>query len=502
MGFYSQQAADLSQWSGDREDTEWRKFRREFEAKLMPRWVQQKLNDVDAELEGERARRESAEAHEKTLRAQIAKEAKIQQDLKRERDSALTEVGELRTAVEERDKALQSQIAKQVETEQILKSECQNAVAEAATLKTMLQERDAALNEQASKQADTEQGLKTERDRALADVAKLKATVEGLSRTPPNADTRWAKEPTKRWLVPTAVGIALLAAVLGGTLVSLWPGKKSEAETKVAELTATVTKSDKARQDAEAKANQAAAALAKSEQARQAVEANAADAEKARQAAAARAAPAMATQAVEANVPPTVTGSLFTFNRDMDATGTADPSNAIWAAGSFDDCQQSCERSNTCNVFSYSKATRLCYKYSAADLVQRLNFDSGVRKSAVQSTAARTAVETTPQISDSSVQPRVTSSLFTRKINAAIIGVSPSLRWDISVDDCAQFCADDVSCKAYVYGKGDYPSDIIKGEGDRAVCAIFKSFPYHGYSNYYSYYNLVPSPHYDSWIRQ
>jgi hypothetical protein len=35
---------------------------------------------VDAELEGERARRESAEAHEKTLRAQISKEAKIQQD--------------------------------------------------------------------------------------------------------------------------------------------------------------------------------------------------------------------------------------------------------------------------------------------------------------------------------------------------------------------------------------------------------------------------------------
>jgi hypothetical protein len=33
MGFYSQQAADLSQWSGDKEDTEWRKFRREFEAK-------------------------------------------------------------------------------------------------------------------------------------------------------------------------------------------------------------------------------------------------------------------------------------------------------------------------------------------------------------------------------------------------------------------------------------------------------------------------------------
>ena len=91
MGFYSQQAADLSKWNGDQEDTEWRKFRREFEAKLMPRWVQQKLNDVDAELEGERAKRQTAEAHEKSLRARISTEAKIQQDLKRERDQALTE---------------------------------------------------------------------------------------------------------------------------------------------------------------------------------------------------------------------------------------------------------------------------------------------------------------------------------------------------------------------------------------------------------------------------
>ena len=127
MGFYSQQAADLSKWDGDQEDAEWRKFRGEFEAKLMPRWVQQKLNRVDAELEGERARRETAEAHEKTLRAQISKEAKIQQDLKGERDRALTEAGELRAAVEERDKALQAQIAKQVETEQVLKTERERA---------------------------------------------------------------------------------------------------------------------------------------------------------------------------------------------------------------------------------------------------------------------------------------------------------------------------------------------------------------------------------------
>jgi hypothetical protein len=125
MGFYHQQAADLSKWNGDKEDTEWRKFRREFEAKLMPRWVQQKLNGVDAELEGERAKRETAEAHEKTLRAQISKEAKIQQDLKRERDQTLAEVEDLKAE-------LQGQIAKQVESEQNWKEEHHKTLAEVA----------------------------------------------------------------------------------------------------------------------------------------------------------------------------------------------------------------------------------------------------------------------------------------------------------------------------------------------------------------------------------
>src|SRR5262249_41224026 len=36
MGLYAQQAANLSGWSGDYSQDEWRKFRREFEAKLTP----------------------------------------------------------------------------------------------------------------------------------------------------------------------------------------------------------------------------------------------------------------------------------------------------------------------------------------------------------------------------------------------------------------------------------------------------------------------------------
>jgi hypothetical protein len=402
MGFYSQQAADLSKWNGDQEDTEWRKFRREFEAKLMPRWVQQKLNDVDAELEGERAKRQTAEAHEKSLRARISTEAKIQQDLKRERDQALTEASEFKAAVEERDKALQSQIAKQ---------------------------------------ADIEQGLKTERDRAVAEMGKLKTTIEGLTRSRPDPEAHSTSQPVKRWLSPVAVGALLLAAVLGGTLVSVWRSPDSgverwadqakaalaasdaarqtaeaqaadadkareTAEAKSASVSAALTRSEQARQAAEmkaadlekarqaaaakaddaekarqaaaAKADQATAALSKSEQARQAAEVKAADADKARQTAEAKVAQGSGVRAEIIGPSTTVTSSAFTRRINMEAKSNAlEPSTVV---GSTDACERKCAQNNACKLFTYLKANGLCYLYSSADLVANDLFDSGVRK--------------------------------------------------------------------------------------------------------------------------
>ena len=82
IGFYHQQAADLSNWKGDYENEEWRKFRSEFEEKLMPRWARQRLNRLEAELVAERARCEEAEGRDKEFKTQIVKEAKTQQGLK------------------------------------------------------------------------------------------------------------------------------------------------------------------------------------------------------------------------------------------------------------------------------------------------------------------------------------------------------------------------------------------------------------------------------------
>ena len=52
MGLYAQQAANLSGWSGDYDNDQWRKFRREFEAKLTPLWVRRQIDEIEAELVG------------------------------------------------------------------------------------------------------------------------------------------------------------------------------------------------------------------------------------------------------------------------------------------------------------------------------------------------------------------------------------------------------------------------------------------------------------------
>jgi chromosome segregation ATPase len=101
MGLYAQQAANLADWNGDPNHKEWRKLRREYEAKLIPTWVRQQLDELDAELVGERARREGVERRDKTLQAQIAKEAQAHQDLKREFDKSLDEVATAKANVVE-----------------------------------------------------------------------------------------------------------------------------------------------------------------------------------------------------------------------------------------------------------------------------------------------------------------------------------------------------------------------------------------------------------------
>src|SRR5262249_17049585 len=146
-----QQAANLSAWSGDYSHDEWRKFRREFEAKLTPLWVRKQIDEIEAELVGERTRREGAERRDRTMQAQIAKEVEVQQVLKRERDDAVDEVAKLKATVEELGRAR----------------------AEAAALEARVQ-----------------QDLKQGHDKALDEVAALKATVEELTQARSDAEAK------------------------------------------------------------------------------------------------------------------------------------------------------------------------------------------------------------------------------------------------------------------------------------------------------------------------
>ena len=156
MGLYAQQAANLSNWNGDRGHEEWCKLRRDYEDKLTPPWVRRQLDEMEAELVGERARREGAERRDKIMQARIAKEAEVQQDLKQERDKALDEIAALKATVEKLTQAGADAAAREAEAES----------------------RDRALQAQIVKEAEAYQDLKRERDKALEEAAALKAKVE------------------------------------------------------------------------------------------------------------------------------------------------------------------------------------------------------------------------------------------------------------------------------------------------------------------------------------
>src|SRR5262245_24112544 len=155
MGFYAQQAANLADWNGDLGHDEWCKLRREYEAKLMPAWVRQRMDEKDAELVGERARRQGAEGRDRVLQAQIAKEAGAQQYLKEERDKALDKVAALKATVEELTRARSEAEAKQAATQQGLKQQLDKSLDESNTFMATIEELTRAQAEVEQRQAET-----------------------------------------------------------------------------------------------------------------------------------------------------------------------------------------------------------------------------------------------------------------------------------------------------------------------------------------------------------
>src|SRR5215471_18917954 len=178
MGLYAQQAANLSNWNGDRGHEEWCKLRRDYEDKLTPPWVRRQLDEMEAELVGERARREGAERRDKIMQARIAKEAEVQQDLKQERNQALDEVAALKVTVEELTRARSEAEAKQAETQQGLKRQLEKALDETATLKATVQELTQARSDAEERQVAAQQEIAAVKERLSTAIRERDPALE------------------------------------------------------------------------------------------------------------------------------------------------------------------------------------------------------------------------------------------------------------------------------------------------------------------------------------
>jgi hypothetical protein len=151
MGLYVFQAAQLAIWHGNTHDDAWLRVLREIEDKLMPLWAKQRIDQLEAQLDAERGRREATERRDRTLRDQIAKEARTQADLKHELDRALEEIAavkdHLSTAMNERDRALEkiAAVKDQLSTAMLERDRAIAAVKD--QLSTAMRERDRAVEE-------------------------------------------------------------------------------------------------------------------------------------------------------------------------------------------------------------------------------------------------------------------------------------------------------------------------------------------------------------------
>src|SRR5262249_35273298 len=115
LGLHAREAANLSDWNGDQDNEEWSNLWLQCEAKLTPLWIRQRIEEKDAQLVGERARRQVAERRDQAQQAEIIKRSEMQQELERGRDSALEEIAALKGTVEKLTRAVSDAKAREAE---------------------------------------------------------------------------------------------------------------------------------------------------------------------------------------------------------------------------------------------------------------------------------------------------------------------------------------------------------------------------------------------------
>jgi hypothetical protein len=446
MGLYAQQAANLADWNGDPNHKEWRKLRREYEAKLIPTWVRQQLDELDAELVGERARREGVERRDKTLQAQIAKEAQAHQDLKRELDKALDDTASLQATIDNLSKArLEAETAARE-----LQRERDEVLGQSHALKATAEELSRIRSENEANIVELSRNL-NEKTAQLSALTKSSARQIGLARSAMRA-ALFARGSTMQ-CVSIAAAVATLAFWTYHLVGSASPPIAQEQESVQESALLPVAVADEAqrkieeaeqlRKEAERQANLAADGDSKRKEA---------EADQQRLAAALKA-------EQEKQVAPTTTDKsaalsqsasapskgLFEIRRGMQARSTSnDWGDFLAVTTSAEECQQRCTPSAKCNAFTFNKADKTCYSFSNAQLVPNTNFDSGVRQSAAPTGTQSASVRDKGRF-EIRRDTEATGPYFSSKPAASIV-------------QCEQACIENDKCQIFTYAKPTYTS--------------------------------------------
>jgi chemotaxis protein histidine kinase CheA len=497
MGLYAQQAANLSGWSGDYDNDQWRKFRREFEAKLTPLWVRRQIDEIEAELVGERTRREGAERRDRTMQAQIAKEVEVQQAWKRERDDAVDEVAKLKATVEELNQARADAKAKQAEAQQAWTRDRNKALDKVVALKTTVEELTQSRADADARVLDLSQRLRNVRE---AEQQRLAAIKEEEKANAAEVEAKLNAAEAEQQRLKEEVQLQTKAAA------------DAEAKRKAAEAEQQRLKEEVQRQAnlaADSKAQKTARSISaalppfviaaavatlgfwsyqliwsvpppvvavtseptpEAEQQRLKEEVQrqaklAADAEAKRKTAEAEQQRLAAMQAPRLG---NSTG-LFAVRGDTEAyiasgSDFVDRSNLPSRA----ECEVSCARLSRCKAFAYNKKSLACFMYAKADFRPSDAFDSGVR---IEQTNPSADIKVA---APTSAATQVNSTgRFSITENAEALPTASPQEYASTVTSraaCEEICTRETSCKIFTYNKSS-------GLCYRYAQAIFRSNP-------------------------
>jgi Caspase domain/PAN domain len=126
----------------------------------------------------------------------------------------------------------------------------------------------------------------------------------------------------------------------------------------------------------------------------------------------------------------TTTTGLFNERNGMEASGI--PAGQASFGQSIADCEQTCRRLMTCNVFTYNKKVGSCYVYTKADLVPNRDFDSGIRRSAEPSDPLK----------------------FTIRNGLEASGIpAGQASFSQSIANCQRACEQSGACRIFTYNK-------------------------------------------------